>query len=169
MELLLRYNSTSPNDDTIHTMEEHLKILKQYNEVYWGQFSNKKVNLIAEDKKIQLLNGNRRVIFVSNKDAYENREVYVGYFNEIVRVSDLQLSSPQNLSFKDSIPEYYRDEWYKDSDLKVNIWLKLTSLTRIGDWHSYLENIIVESSGEKILDCLMKSQQMNFYIENSNS
>lgn len=120
-------------------MEEHLKVLEQYNEVYWGQFSADP-NLISSQKIFELLDGSGRVIFINN----QTKEVYLAYCSDFI---------PQTDSRKDEIninkiPAYYRaklDETDSKDTNKVSIWLKLNSLEKVKQGWQYLDQVVLHS------------------------
>lgn len=164
MELLLRYKLTSPDDKKIYTMDEHLKILKQYNEVYWGQFS-KKTNLISSQKIAELLNGSGRVIFING----QNEEVYLAYCSDFIPQSD---SRKHEIDIN-KIPAYYREkinETYSedaDNSNKVSVWLKLSALEKVEQGWQYLEQIVLNSTKKSIVDSLA-GQSAHFFVDDHN-
>ena len=162
MSLFIRFKEEFAGKDH-GTMKYHSQILEKNNKFYWGQYSKDK-NLFTEKRINELRQAeDKRVVF------YESggNGVYVGLLTNIYsQTGDNEWNRNE---IADLIPEYYRDELFKE-DSKVTAWLEVSDLVEIfeNNIEQYLDNIKLESNPTKHIKDALKGQTSRFYIENHN-
>lgn len=162
MSLFIRFKNEFAGENH-GTMEKHRQILEENKKFFWGQYSNdkklftkKRINELrqAEDKRV--------VFYESGGDG-----VFVGILNNIYSQAEVKEWNRNEIA--DLIPEYYRDELFKE-DSKVTAWLEVSNLIEIfeNDIEQYLDNLKLKSNPEEHIKVALRGQSSRFYIENYN-
>lgn len=157
MSLFIRYKNEYKNNSKIFTMDHHVEVFRDRQQVLWGQYSTNK-NLICQKSLESLKNStDRRVVFY---ESTGNR-VFVSQLEDIFYPDEME----QKQYSSDLVPEYYRLE-AREPD-QVSVWFLLSHLEEITDTSSYLKNITVTSSGNNIRKSL-NGPVSRFYVTNDN-
>lgn len=135
------------NGKDTNTIIEHKQIIESRGRLIWGQGSKKRLSGVAKKNRAritqQIKNGiNTYTFFLANNNGM--REVYVGKMNNIYDRGEITFES----KLKDYIPSYYAIDVGTDSD-KQNLFVDVSTFFKVDS--RYLDNIKLESTGEKIL------------------
>jgi len=162
MSLFIRFKNEFAGENH-GTMENHRQILEENKKFFWGQYSKDK-NLFTENRINELRQAeDKRVVFYeSGGDG-----VFVGILNNIYSQAEVKELNRNEIA--DLIPEYYRDELFKE-DSKVTAWLEVSNLIEIfeNDIEQYLDNLKLKSDPTKHIKDALKGQSSRFYIDNYN-
>jgi len=130
-----------------NTIMEHKELCETKGRLIWGQGSKRKNSAVSEKNreriKKQIKNGNETYsFFLANNKG--KRELYVGKMTNIYDKGEISDDSP----LKDFIPRYYACNVGTPDDID-NGFVDVTTFFRIDT--KYLDNITLESNGNKIL------------------
>lgn len=164
MSLFIRFINEFAGEDH-GTMEKHRQILEENKSFFWGQYSkDKEKKLFTEDSINELRQDeDKRVVFYeSGGDG-----VFVGILNNIYSQAEVKELNRNEIA--DLIPEYYRDELFKE-DSKVTVWLEVSNLIEIfeNDIEQYLDNIKLKRKPTRRIKDSLKGRSSRFYIVNYN-
>ncbi|PGU24586.1 restriction endonuclease [Bacillus cereus] len=146
MHLVLKVqNDTSIEVDgrISDTITEHRKVCEVENRLIWGQFSDRFVNGVAERNRKRMKNQidhamNTYSFFLANNKG--NRELYVGKMTNIYGLGEMS-DKPDLTKY---VPSYY------NSHLSNHIlFVDVATFFKIDN--KYLDNITLESTGDKVL------------------
>lgn len=129
------------------TITEHKQMCETKNRLIWGQGSQKKISGVAEKNrnriKDQISNDiHTYSFFLANNNGH--RELYVGKMINIYDIGEIPVGS----HLIQYIPSYYASDVGTTSD-GSNLFVDVTTFFRIDS--KYLDSIILESNGKKIM------------------
>lgn len=149
LHLILKYPNLPLNLEgrKSDTTTEHKTIFDTYNRLIWGQGSNKKINAVSEKNRNRIKkqiskNVNTYAFLVANNKGM--REVYVGKLTNIYGRKEISYKS----SLTTYMPDYFASEVGTDDDIN-NLFIDVSTFFKIDE--KYLDCIIVESNGKKVL------------------
>jgi predicted HNH restriction endonuclease len=150
LHLILKF----PNDTTLvvggkktDTITEHKQLCESKNRLIWGQGSKRKISAVSEKNreriKKQIKNNTETyAFFLANNKG--QRELYVGKMIQIYDRGEIPAGSPLTAF----IPSYYASNVGTPTD-ENNLFVDVTTFFRVDS--KYLDNITLESTGDKIL------------------
>jgi hypothetical protein len=128
------------------TTTEHKNVCLTKNRLIWGQGSNKSISGVAKKNRdrirVQISSGIDTFTFFLSKDRGQ-RELFVGKMTDIYDKGEIPEGSP----LTEYIPSYYASTVGTEYDIN-NLYVDVTTFFKID--LGYIENMTVESSGNKI-------------------